>query len=260
MLGMKDAIAMSARRTLIAIGKPTFYDIDARRREEFPYKKDGDDNLNLRLRRSVSWLQRAEEFHYAGRPDPDMAFTCYWFAFNALYAKDPYVRPRPSERDSFKAFFETVIGYDEECKRAILTEIRDELSEPIKVLLDNEYAFELFWRYHNGVSGNENWETEFEADKCKVKEALGKQDVYEILSVLFDHLYVVRNQIVHGNATWNGGRNIDQLRVGVNIMAFVIPQLITSIMNNPKMKLGRPYYSLPLDAAQHPHNTTPPNK
>lgn len=242
-------------------GEPQFPSLDERCRKEFAYGGDKDLYINLRLRRSVSWLGRAEcELYHSAPPDLDMAFTCYWFAFNALYAKDPYVRPRPSERDSFKAFFETVIGYDEECKRAILTEIRDELSEPIKVLLDNEYAFELFWRYHNGVSGNENWETEFEADKCKVKDALGKQDVYEILSVLFDHLYVVRNQIVHGNATWNGGRNIDQLRVGVNIMAFVIPQLITSIMNNPKMKLGRPYYSLPLDAAQHPHNTTPPNQ
>lgn len=244
MLGMKDAIAMSARRTLIAIGKPTFYDIDARRREDFPYKKDGDDNLNLRLRRSVSWLQRAEEFHYAGRPDPDMAFTCYWFAFNALYARDPEKRNQ-GERKSFKAFFETVIGYDDKCRRAILDEIQDNLSQPIRVLMNNMYAFEFFWRHYNGVHGYVNWEIDLEEDKVKMNKSLGEQDVYEILSVLFERLYVIRNQIFHGNATWNGGRNYDQLRDGANIMAFIVPQLITLVMDNPEMDLGKPYYTLP---------------
>ena len=201
--------------------------------------------MNLRLRRSVSWLQRAEEFHYAGRPDPDMAFTCYWFSFNALYAKDPSASSRLSERASFKAFFETVIGSDDKCKRAILAEIQGNLSKPIRVLLDNKYAFEPFWRYHNGVNGYESWENEFGEDKCKVKKDLCKRDVLDILSVVFNRLYVIRNQIVHGNATWNGGRNSDQLRDGANIMAFLLPVLITLVMNNPKMDLRKPYYTLP---------------
>lgn len=226
------------------LGKPTFYDIDARRREKFPYKEDGDDDLNLRLRRSISWLRRAEEFYYSGRPDLDLAFTCYWIAFNALYAKNPH-KSNHGERKSFKEFFETVIGSDDECKRAILDEIQGNLSEPIKVLLDNEYAFEPFWKHHNGVSKANNWKTIFDDDKRKMDEARGKQNVLDVLSFLFYRLYVIRNQVVHGNATWNGGRNIDQLRVGTNIMAFIVPKLITSVMNNPKMKLGRPYYTLP---------------
>lgn len=240
------------------LGKPTFYDIDADRREKFPYKKDGDDDLNLRLRRSISWLQRAEEFHYAGRPDPDMAFTCYWFAFNALYAKDPETRNQ-GDRKSFIEFFETVIGHDDKCKRVILDQIQDNLSEPIKKLLDNEYAFEFFWTHQNSASGNENWKTKFEEDKNIVNEPLGIQDVQEILGVLFNHLYVVRNQIFHGNATWNGGRNSDQLRDGTNIMASIVPQLINSIMDmgKDKIDLGKPFYTLSKEAAQKLDNTTP---
>ena len=236
------------------LGKPTFYDIDARRREKFPYRKDGDDNLNLRLRRSVSWLQRAEEFHYAGRPDPDMAFTCYWFAFNALYAQNPHTSGQ-GEKASFKAFFETVIGYDDKCKRTILAEIQGNLSKPIRVLMGNVYAFESFWRYYNDVPGYANWEVDLEEAKRKVNKDIDEQNVNEVLSVLFERLYVIRNQIVHGNATWNGGRNYDQLRDGANIMASLVPQLITSVMNNREMKLGRPYYTLPVEAAQE-RNTT----
>ena len=226
-------------------GEPQFECLTARRHKKFPYKGDEDSHFHLRLRRSVGWLGRAErELYHAAPPDLDMAFTCYWFAFNALYARDPHTRSQ-GERNSFRAFFETVIRYDDKCKRTILAEIQGNLSEPIKVLLDNEYAFEPFWKHHNGASGNENWKTILEKDKNTVNDALGKQDVYEILSVVFNRLYVVRNQIVHGNATWNGGRNIDQLRVGVNIMAFLLPLLITLVMDNPKMKLGRPYYTLP---------------
>lgn len=227
-------------------GEPQFARLTARRHKKFPYKGDEDSHFHLRLRRSVGWLGRAErELYHSAPPDLDMAFTCYWFAFNALYAKNPYTPPRMGEKDSFKAFFETVIGYDDKCKRTILAEIQGNLSKPIKVLMDNVYAFEPFWRYHNGVQRYANWETEFAEDKNTVNKALGKQDVYEILSVLFNRLYVVRNQIVHGNATWNGGRNYDQLRVGVDIMAFLLPLLITLVMDNPKMDLGKPYYTLP---------------
>ena len=238
-------------------GEPQFARLTARRHKEFPYRGDEDRYLNLRLRRSISWLRRAEEFYYSGLPDPDMAFTCYWIAFNALYAKDPY-KSKDSERKLFKEFFKKVIGSDDECKRAILAEIQGNLSEPIKVLLDNEYAFEPFWKHHNGVSKANNWTDIFGDDKLKVNKDLRKQNVVGVLSVVFYRLYVVRNQIVHGNATWNGGRNYDQLRDAANIMASLVPLLITSIMNNPKMKLGRPYYTLPRDATQHPQNTTAP--
>ena len=227
-------------------GEPQFARLAERRHKKFPYKGDEDSHFHLRLRRSVGWLGRAErELYHSAPPDLDMAFTCYWFSFNALYAKDHPYTPTQGEKGSFKAFFETVIGYHDECKRAILDQIQGNLSEPIKVLLDNKYAFEPFWKHHNGVSKANNWKDIFAEDKNTVNKALGKQDVYEILSVLFNRLYVVRNQIVHGNATWNGGRNIDQLRVGVNIMAFLLPLLITLVMDNPKMNLGKPYYTLP---------------
>ena len=235
-------------------GEPQFARLDKRRREKFPYEKDGDPLLNLRLRRSVSWLERAEEFYHSASPDPDMAFTCYWIAFNALYAQNPHTSGQ-GEKASFKAFFETVIGYDDKCKRTILAEIQGNLSKPIRVLMDNVYAFESFWRYYNDVPGYANWEVDFEEAKRKVNKDIDEQNVNEVLSVLFERLYVVRNQIVHGNATWSGGRNIDQLRVGTNIMAFIVPQLITSVMNNREMKLGRPYYTLPIEAAQERDTT-----
>lgn len=240
---------------------PQFARLEERWRKDFPYGEDGDPYFHLRLRRSVSWLGRAEQFFHTKPQDLDIAFTCYWIAFNALYDKDPYVAPHPEARDLFKAFFRTVIGDDAERKRAIFDEIWRNFSGPIRVLLANKYVFEPFWKHHNGVAGYEDWQDKLEESKVITNKDLGRQNVHavhEILSILFDRLYVIRNQIVHGNATWNGGRGNDQLRDGANIMAFIVPQLITSVMNNPDMKLGRPYYTLPRDTAHHPHNTTSP--
>ena len=226
------------------VGRARFKELDDRRRKDFPYEKDGDKNLNLRLRRSVSWLGRAEEFYYSDRPDLVIAFTCYWISFNALYDKDPYlIFPPPAAKDAFGAFFETVIGYDDE--RTVFNEIWQNFEGPIRVLLNNRFVFEPFWKHHNGVKGYENWRDSFERSKDFVSRALGEGNIQDILSVLFDRLYVLRKQIVHGNATWNGGRGDDQLRDGANIMAFLLPLLITLVMDNPKMDLGRPYYTLP---------------
>lgn len=35
-----------------------------------------------------------------------------------------------------------------------------------------------------------------------------------VLMILFDRLYVLRNQIIHGGATWNSSVNRDQVRDG----------------------------------------------
>lgn len=225
------------------LGKPTFKEIDDRRREEFPYEKDGDPDLNLRLRRSVSWLGRAEEFYYSDRPDLDLAFTCYWIAFNALYDKDPYLPQPPAAKDAFGKFFETVIGYDDE--RTIFNEIWQNFSGPIWVLLNNQFVFEPFWKHHNGVAGFENWQGRFEQSKSTATRALAEGNIKDVLCVLFERLYVLRKQVVHGNSTWSGGRGNDQLRDSANIMAFLLPLFITLIMDNWKMDLGKPYYRLP---------------
>ena len=226
------------------LGKPKFKEIDDRYRKDFHYGKDGDKDLNLRLRRSVSWLGRAEEFYYSDRQDLDIAFTCYWIAFNALYDKDPYlVFPPPAAKDAFGAFFETVIGYDDE--RTIFNEIWQNFSGPIWVLLNNQFVFEPFWKHHNGVTGYENWQDSFDRSKIFVSKALAEGNIKDVLCVLFDRLYVIRKQIVHGNSTWNSYRSRHQLRDGANIMAFLLPLFITLVMDNPEMDLGKPYYTLP---------------
>ena len=62
------------------------------------------------------------------------------------------------------------------------------------------------------------------------------------LSFVFDRLYVLRNQLVHGGATWNSAVNRDQVRDGASILGFLMPVFVDVMMDNPHEDWGRPFY------------------
>jgi hypothetical protein len=115
-------------------------------------------------------------------------------------------------------------------------------SGPIRSLLANRYIYGPFWRAKNNPTGGINWETGFEASKRSALAALGRTDVRAILEIVFDRLYVLRNQIIHGGATWSSSVNRDQIIDGANIMGFLVPTFIDLMMDNPGLDWGRPYY------------------
>lgn len=75
-----------------------------------------------------------------------------------------------------------------------------------------------------------------------IARALARQDTRVVLSILFDRLYVLRNQLFHGGATWNSGVNRRQVQDGAQIMAFLVPHFIELMMDDPDAGWGPPYY------------------
>ena len=63
-----------------------------------------------------------------------------------------------------------------------------------------------------------------------------------VLSFVFDRLYVLRNQLVHGGSTWNSGVNRAQVRDGAEILGFLMPVFIDIMMDNPAENWGKPFY------------------
>jgi len=63
-----------------------------------------------------------------------------------------------------------------------------------------------------------------------------------VLSVLFSRLYTLRNQIMHGGATFNSSANRQQLRYCTNILDLLVPTIIEIMMNNPNDLWGEPVY------------------
>ncbi len=208
------------------------------RQRQQALKSDFRDEVALRVHRSISWVGRAEQ----ETDDLDAAFIFYWIAFNAAYASEDYGVHISTERQTFKAFFEKVIAAEN--GKAIYNVVWDKYSSAIRTLLNNRYVFEPFWKCHNGYKDYENWEERFESAKKVIGMHLSAQNTLEILCIIFDRLYILRNQMMHGGATWNSAVNRDQLRDGVNILRDLTTIFISIMMNRPSFDWGEPYYPL----------------
>ena len=211
----------------------TFDVLKAKQREI----RDGfPDDLGLRIHRAISWVHRAEK----EISDSDAAFIFYWVAFNSAYAEDKMDWATTGERSLFDEYFEKMLALD--TGHAIYHAIWERFSNSIRLLLDNKYVFQPFWSHHNQVPGYEDWEERFEKSKKKTRTALANENTKLILTTLYDRLYVLRNQIVHGGATWNSRVNRSQVQDGARIMAFLVPLFIDLMMDNPEISWGAPYY------------------
>ena len=193
-------------------------------------------DVGLRVHRCLSWLNRAEQ----ASDDFDAAFIFYWISFNAAYAEEIGEATIIGERSAFDGFFRKLIELDSD--NQIYDAIWDKFSQSIRLFLDNQYIFQPFWKHQNHIDGYEDWKERFDKSKRQFNSALANHDTRAVLGMLFDRLYVLRNQLVHGGATWNSSVNRDQVRDGARILGFLVPIFVDLMMDNPDMNWGLPYY------------------
>ncbi len=200
-------------------------------REGFP------ETMGLRVHRAISWIGRSE----TADEDHDARFVFLWIAFNAAYADESEFQSiAPGERAAFADFFGKVVALDGE--QRIYKAIWQSFSGPIRMLMQNRYVFNPFWQHHNGIEGYVDWEARFTASAHGFGQALQSQDTARTLSFVFDRLYVLRNQLVHGGSTWNSAINRDQVRDGAAILGFLMPVFVDIMMDHPNEDWGRPFY------------------
>ncbi len=60
------------------------------------------------------------------------------------------------------------------------------------------------------------------------------RDTAIVLSIVLSHIYTLRNQLVHGGATWNSSVNRDQLRDCTNLMGKLVPLVIEIMLDHPE--------------------------
>ncbi|MBR9867099.1 MAG: hypothetical protein GYB18_08345 [Oceanospirillales bacterium] len=154
-------------------------------------------NLSLRTHRALSWLDKAEQ----SVEDLDIQFISLWIAFNAAYATDIDAQYRTTERGMFESFFEKLLELDNE--NHLYNLVWAEFSSTIRLLLNNQFIFQPFWDYQNGIIAEEDWKADFNNSKKRAAQGLGNKNTPLVLSVVFRRVYTLRNQIIHGGATWN---------------------------------------------------------
>lgn len=223
-------------------------------RAKYELKKDIlSDNRRVRIRRGLSWTERAQKELDAN--DPDAAFIFQWVGFEALYSEQS-LSPRRTkpERD---AFLKIAVGLDMGKDALVYNGVVTRESKTILTLAANAYVFDLFWDYYYGRTNPPRWDPR---DPTKwadylidsVQETLdnlkaGENRTFNTLIVLFDRLYVLRNQLAHGGSTWEERANRDQVGDGARIMSRLLPVFLDLAMDNPNHFSNAPVIYPPPD-------------
>lgn len=199
-----------------------------------------------RIQRTISWYERAIN----NDGDEDAEFIFYWISFNALYEEIWVSENKDKSFETIKRekFLKNIIKLDNNL-----------IHEAIKKLCPEDFIFIMGYRYISWEYWGEvrnrllkltddrkkEMDLKIELDqKWKLKEEQGKADARQFLSKavdttpmllkLFKRLYMIRNQIFHGNATWGTDVNRSQVKKGCRILEVMILLFIEIILTKPK--------------------------
>lgn len=192
-----------------------------RRAESFP------DSLRLRLRRAISWIDRAER---CDDGDKDARFIFLWISLNSAYATEDR---DAAEMELLQGFLELIVDLDRE---ALYSLVRRNYAA-IELLLDNQYIFGRYW-------DDPNWMRAFRSEKKKALRDLNDGATADVLAIVLRRLYTLRNQLLHGGATWQGSMNRRQVDDGAAMLGALVPRFVLLMMNHPHLhrQWGTPPY------------------
>ena len=197
-----------------------------------------------RKRRAKSWIDRSK----AAKSDEEK-FLFSWIAFNSAYGDEPSdtygnygIEPfRSNEMNRITEFLEKIIKHDElERTRDALLDLQTSNSETLEELLRNQYIFKPFWQ-----AEDDRWREGFNTANKKALETLrrlkNQEDVLTVSKILFERLYLLRNQVLHGCVTFVTGKGRPQLKDGSLIMEAIVPAILNvleaHITKNPESEL-----------------------
>lgn len=192
------------------------------------------ENFKLKVYRSLSWLRSAES-----TVQLDIKFVSQWIAFNAAYADE--LSNMQGDKNTFLDFLKKLCDYDTD--KSLQKIINRSYQKEIKNLLDQPYTFQPFWDFHNGKKSEEDWQFVFKRMKKRANTAFSSQDTHIILYVIFNHLYTLRNQLIHGGSTFESSANRKQLEESCKILGKLIPVILQIMMRNYfEVDWGKPFY------------------
>jgi hypothetical protein len=174
-------------------------------------------NHATRLHRAISWLKSAEQAQSV-----DIEFISLWISFSACCSIDHCGDEPLESHEPFQQFIELIVDNDSE--NQIYSCLWEEYSGHVKSLVKNPFVFHPFWVAQR--NGTNYWQDEFDQSSIKALNALSRKRVPELCSVVLDRLFVLRNQIIHGGATFEGRVNREQVQDGAGLLGTLMPVIL----------------------------------
>lgn len=108
------------------------------------------------------------------------------------------------------------------------------------MLIENKYVYKPFWDFQRGEI--KDWKKPFDKSVVDSMKFLSTQNVAGLLEVVLDRLYTLRNQLMHGGATFKSDINRSQVKDGNNMLKLLIPLVIEIMLTNQQEDWGEIYY------------------
>jgi hypothetical protein len=192
-------------------------------------------NVYLRLHRAISWLKASKE----NESNSDLRFICLWISLNSCYAVDADLEGNNAiptkESNDLNAFLVKLVSCDE--TRKIYDLLWNRYSSEIRLILNNQYLFKPFWDFQRGLILD--YRSKLEASIAKANLCLSKGDAVGLLRVVLERLYVLRNQIFHGSATYKGRVNRKQIMDSSEVLSRFLPIIILVMTENSRLDWGK---------------------
>jgi hypothetical protein len=190
-----------------------------------------------RLHRSLSWLKAAGE--QLQSDNVDQAFINLWISFSACF----YIEGE----EPIAPFIEKLVALDDQ--QRIYTCLWNEYSGSVKALIKNPYVFAEFWQAqrlkgdqkdtHEVLEATESaWRIRFDQSSVEALNCLSRKKVAPLFSIVLDRLYVLRNQVLQGGATYQSQVNREQVNDGVVLLASIMPIIISIMLSSSEEDWG----------------------
>lgn len=197
---------------------------------------------STRLHRSLSWLKAADEQLQAG--NVDQGFINLWISFSACF----YIEGE----ESIAPFIEKLVALDDQ--QRIYACLWNEYSGSVKALIKNPYVFAEFWQAQR-LKGEQKkagevmnaseidapkaaWRASFDQSSVEALNCLSRKKVAPLFSIVLDRLYVLRNQVLQGGATYQSQVNREQVGDGVVLLSSIMPIIISIMLNSSEEDWG----------------------
>lgn len=196
---------------------------------------------STRLHRSLSWLKAASE--QLQNDNIDQAFINLWISFSACF----YIEGE----ESIAPFIEKLVALDD--SQRIYACLWNEYSGSVKALIKNPYVFAEFWQAQRLKSEQKEgcaeskqataeWRMSFDQSSVEALNCLGRKKVAPLFSIVLDRLYVLRNQVLQGGATYQSQVNREQVGDGVALLSSIMPIIISIMLNSNEEDWGEIAY------------------
>jgi hypothetical protein len=175
-------------------------------------QRDAHQAFSIRIWRGLSWLERAE-----GAADIEGQFISLWIAFNAVYGSIQDDGMNAPDHANWQEFLAGIVQADTHDR---LGQIMWADQRSVLKLVDNRYLFRPFRQRHADA------DDKLARSRRQVMAHLQGRCVVGVFQELFERLYVLRQQLFHGAATWGSKLNRPCLKAGAALLGRIIPAVI----------------------------------